>query len=271
MTLSLGQALPWEQMTSINSPDSAPALSADGLAVKVRGLVMRYDALILRGVNLQVAKGQVLAVLGPNGAGKTTMMEVLEGYRRRSAGMVEVLGCDPECAGYGWRERIGIVLQASSDHGLWTVQGLLRHVAAHFPRAWAPADLLARVGLEGRSSEQVSRLSGGQRRRLDLVLGLVGRPELLFLDEPTTGFDPQARRDVWHLLEEVRNTGTTMLLTTHAMDEAERLADVVAVLNGGRIVALGTPEEIKALSPEPGGSLEDAYLHLVASGGAAHG
>ena len=221
---------------------------------------------MLRGLDLEVARGEVLALLGPNGAGKTTTMEILEGYRRRSSGRVTVLGADPQHAGRAWRERIGIVLQSSSGHDLWPVGALLRHVAAHFERPWSCEELLVRVGLAERARDRVGRLSGGQRRRLDLALGLVGRPELLFLDEPTTGFDPQARRDVWRLLEEVRDAGTTILLTTHALDEAERLADRVAVPVGGRIAALGAPEELKCLAPAPGGSLEDAYLHLSGRG-----
>jgi ABC-2 type transport system ATP-binding protein len=205
-------------------------------------------------------------VLGPNGAGKTTLMEVLEGYRRPSAGAVAVLGCDPMAPPDAWHERIGIVLQSVADHGLWPVRALLRHVAAHYPRPWPVDDMLARVGLEDRARARVGALSGGQRRRLDLALGLVGRPELLFLDEPTTGFDPQARRDVWRLLAEVRDGGTTMILTTHALDEAERLADRVAILDGGKIIAVGTPDELKARAPVAGAGLEDAYLHLVAAG-----
>lgn len=225
---------------------------------------MRYgERRVLRGIDLEVARGEVVAILGPNGAGKTSMMEVLEGYRRRSSGRVTVLGCDPQRAGDSWRERVGIVLQSSSDHALWSVGALLEYVAGHFQRPWSCGDLLGRVGLAEHAGERVGRLSGGQRRRLDLALGLVGQPELLFLDEPTTGFDPQARRDVWQLLEEVRDAGTTILLTTHALDEAERLADRVAVLDGGRIAALGTPEQLKRRAGS-GASLEDAYLQLVA-------
>jgi ABC-2 type transport system ATP-binding protein len=247
-------------------PSEPEGVRAEAPAVAVSGLVMRYDATVLQGVDLQVARGEVLAVLGPNGAGKTTMMEILEGYRRPSAGVIEVLGCDPQSAGPEWRERIGIVLQSASDHGLWTVGALVRHVAAHYPRPWPVDDLLGGVGLGDRAGARVGRLSGGQRRRLDLALGLVGRPEVLFLDEPTTGFDPQARRDVWRLLEQVRDGGTAILLTTHALDEAERLADRVTVLDRGQIIAVGSPAELKASALEPGGSLEDAYLALVAGG-----
>jgi ABC-2 type transport system ATP-binding protein len=218
-------------VTSVDTPERNGA-RAEPLAVNVSGLSVRYDAMVLQGVDLQVARGEVFAVLGPNGAGKTTLMEVLEGYRRSSGGVVEVLGCDPACTGNEWSERIGIVLQSASDHGLWTVGALVRHAGAHYSRPWPADDLLAGVGLADRAATRVGRLSGGQRRRLDLALGLVGRPELLFLDEPTTGFDPHARRDVWRLLEEVRDAGTTILLTTHALDEAERLADRIAVLDG---------------------------------------
>lgn len=225
---------------------------------------MRYgERRVLRGVHLEVERGEVVALLGPNGAGKTTTMEILEGYRRRSSGDVTVLGRDPQRAGVAWRARVGIVLQSSSDHALWPVGALLRYVAGHFERPWSCGDLLDRVGLADHAGERVARLSGGQRRRLDLALGLVGQPELLFLDEPTTGFDPQARRDVWQLLEDVRDAGATILLTTHGLDEAERLADRVAVLADGRIVALGTPEQLKR-GAGSGASLEDAYLQLVA-------
>jgi ABC-2 type transport system ATP-binding protein len=183
-------------VTSVDTPERNGA-RAEPLAVDVSGLSVRYDAMVLQRVDLQVARGEVFAVLGPNGAGKTTLMEVLEGYRRSSGGVVEVLGCDPACTGNEWSERIGIVLQSASDHGLWTVGALVRHAAAHYSRPWPADDLLAGVGLADRAATRVGRLSGGQRRRLDLALGLVGRPELLFLDEPTTGFDPHARRDVW--------------------------------------------------------------------------
>ncbi|MEU9607196.1 ABC transporter ATP-binding protein [Streptomyces sp. NPDC048057] len=203
------------------------------------------DRDVLHGIDLDIHRGEVFALLGPNGAGKTTTVEILEGFRRRSAGEVEVLGVDPERGDDAWRGRIGLVLQSWRDHRRWRVAELLKHFATYYPDPRDPAQLLAMVGLADRADQRVELLSGGQRRRLDVALGIVGRPELLFLDEPTTGFDPQARHE-FHLLVErlARFEGVTVLLTTHDLVEAERLADTIAMLVNGRIRACGTPAEL---------------------------
>ncbi|MFG2322312.1 ABC transporter ATP-binding protein [Streptomyces sp. NPDC048568] len=214
--------------------------------VQARALTMAYgDVGILHGVDLDVHRGEVLALLGPNGAGKTTTVEILEGFRQRSGGEVRVLGTDPERGDDAWRARIGLVLQSWRDHRRWRVAELLTHFATYYADPRDPAELLDLVGLTEQAGRQVERLSGGQRRRLDVALGIVGRPELLFLDEPTTGFDPEARRE-FHLLVErlAREEGVTVLLTTHDLVEAERLADRIAMLVGGRIRAHGTPAEL---------------------------
>ncbi|MBZ3906103.1 ABC transporter ATP-binding protein [Streptomyces griseiscabiei] len=217
-----------------------------GPVVHAREVTMTYGAVdVLHGVDLDIHRGEVFALLGPNGAGKTTTVEILEGFRRRSGGEVSVLGEDPERGGDAWRARIGLVLQSWRDHRRWRVGELLRHFAVYYPDPRDPADLLALVGLTDQAGQQVDRLSGGQRRRLDVALGIVGRPELLFLDEPTTGFDPQARHDFHVLVERLaRDEGVTVLLTTHDLVEAERLADRIAMLVGGRVRALGTPTEL---------------------------
>ncbi|RMI30459.1 ABC transporter ATP-binding protein [Streptomyces triticirhizae] len=200
---------------------------------------------VLHGVDLTVRRGEVFALLGPNGAGKTTTVEILEGFRRRSAGEVTVLGADPERGDDAWRGRVGLVLQSWRDHRRWRVGELLTHFASYHPDPRDPAELLALVGLVEQVGQRVERLSGGQRRRLDVALGIVGRPELLFLDEPTTGFDPRARHAFHRLVERLaREEGVTVLLTTHDLAEAERLADRIALLVGGRVRACGTPSEL---------------------------
>ncbi|MFD5764220.1 ABC transporter ATP-binding protein [Streptomyces sp. NPDC127049] len=226
-------------MTGAGRTDTAPVVLA-------RGLTMAYGEVdVLRGVDLDVRRGEVFALLGPNGAGKTTTVEILEGFRRRSGGEVSVLGTDPGLGGEAWRARIGLVLQSWRDHRRWRVAELLTHFATYYPDPRDPVELLSLVGLTQQAGRQVDRLSGGQRRRLDVALGIVGRPELLFLDEPTTGFDPQARHDFHVLVERLaRDEGVTVLLTTHDLAEAERLADRIAVLVGGRIRACGTPAEL---------------------------
>ncbi|MFF3490128.1 ABC transporter ATP-binding protein [Streptomyces sp. NPDC002795] len=214
--------------------------------VHARDITMTYgDIDVLHGVDLDIHRGEVFALLGPNGAGKTTTVEILEGFRRRSAGEVSVLDTDPERGDDAWRARIGLVLQSWRDHGRWRVGELLNHFATYYPDPRDPAELLALVGLTDQADRQVARLSGGQRRRLDVALGIVGRPELLFLDEPTTGFDPEARYEFHALVERLaRDDGVTILLTTHDLVEAERLADRIAMLVGGRIRACGTPAEL---------------------------
>jgi ABC-2 type transport system ATP-binding protein len=214
-------------------------------AIAVRGLRKSYGALeAVRGIDFEVRRGEVFGLLGPNGAGKTTTVEILEGYRRRDAGEVEVLGSDPADAGGAWRERIGVVLQSSAMYETLTVVEMLRLFAGYYREPRPVDEVVSLVGLQEKRDDRVRRLSGGQRRRLDLGLALVGDPELIFLDEPTTGFDPRARRHAWETIRGLRGLGKTILLTTHYLDEAERLADRVAVLAQGRIVASGAPAEL---------------------------
>ncbi len=214
-------------------------------AVQVRDLHKHYgDKHAVDGLDLEVARGEIFAVLGPNGAGKTTTIEILEGFRQRDGGEVLVLGEDPRHAGRTWRTRIGVVLQTANDQAEATVEELVRHFALYYPDPRDPDELIAAVGLTEKAGTRTRQLSGGQRRRLDVALGIVGRPELLFLDEPTTGFDPEARRAFWDLIESLRDDGTTILLTTHYLEEAERLADRCAVVKDGRVVALDAPARL---------------------------
>jgi ABC-2 type transport system ATP-binding protein len=215
------------------------------LAIDVHGLVKAYGSLrAVDDLDLQVHRGQCVALLGPNGAGKTTTTEILEGYRHRDGGEVEVLGVDPGHADQRWRARLGIVLQQVSDLGELTVREALGHFAGYYPNPRPVADVLEQIGLGPKADARVRTLSGGQRRRLDVGLGIVGRPELLFLDEPTTGFDPEARREFWGLIRSLRAEGATILLTTHYLEEAETLADMVGVINKGRVVAFDPPGEL---------------------------
>ena len=214
-------------------------------AISVRDLRKSYGALeAVRGIAFDVQRGEVFGLLGPNGAGKTTTVEILEGYRRRDAGHAEVLGIDPAHAGGDWRERIGVVLQSSAMYETLTVAESLRLFGGYYSSPRPVDEVIELVGLREKRDQRVRRLSGGQRRRLDLGLALVGDPELIFLDEPTTGFDPHARRQAWETLRALRSLGKTILLTTHYLDEAERLADRVAVLRRGEIVAVGPPAEL---------------------------
>jgi ABC-2 type transport system ATP-binding protein len=214
-------------------------------AVRVRGLRKAYDGVeALRGIDFELAAGEVFGLLGPNGAGKTTAVEILEGYRKRDAGEVEVLGFDPQRQEAGLRERIGVVLQQSEHFQVLTVRETLRMFAGYFARPRDPDEVVSLVGLDEKRDARVKTLSGGQKRRLDLAVALVGKPELLFLDEPTTGFDPAARRAAWELIRGLRSLGTTILLTTHYLDEAQELADRIAVLRAGEIVASGSPAEV---------------------------
>jgi ABC-2 type transport system ATP-binding protein len=211
-------------------------------AVAVRGLRKSYgERTAVAGLDLDIHRGEVVALLGPNGAGKTTTVEILEGYRRRDACDVSVLGLDPADATRQWRTRVGIVLQSVTDLSELTVGETVRHFAGYYPAARDPDEVIATVGLTGSATQPTRLLSGGQRRRLDVALGILGRPELLFLDEPTTGFDPAARRQFWDLVESLAHEGTTILLTTHYLEEAERLADRVAVIAAGTIVEVATP------------------------------
>jgi ABC-2 type transport system ATP-binding protein len=216
--------------------------------IEVKGLKKSYDQVhAVRGVDLSIPQGEIFALLGPNGAGKTTTVEILEGFRSRDAGEVSVLGFDPQIKGHAgreWRNRIGIVLQSAADAGDLTVLETIDHFSGYYSKPRNVSEVLNAVGLEEKSGALIRNLSGGQRRRLDVALGIIGSPELLFLDEPTTGFDPEARRAFWALIENLRGTGTTILLTTHYLDEAEALADRVAVINNGQIIEVSTPAEL---------------------------
>lgn len=211
---------------------------------KVYGDPSRGGTVAVDDVTLDIHPGEVFALLGPNGAGKTTIVEILEGYRDRTSGAVTVLGEDPGTPSRTWRQRVGIVLQASSGLDELTVAEIIRHFAHFYPRPRDADELITAVGLEDKRNTRARHLSGGQRRRLDVALGMVGNPDLLFLDEPTTGFDPEARRDFWALISALAHQGTTIVLTTHYLDEAEHLADRVAVITAGRIVALDAPARL---------------------------
>jgi ABC-2 type transport system ATP-binding protein len=223
----------------------APA--AQEPAVRVQGLRCSYGSNeAVRGIDLEVRSGEIFALLGPNGAGKTTTIEILEGFRERSDGEVLVLGCDPSAGGPRWRARLGVVLQNSHPEPELTVRECVSLYAGFYEEPRDVAQTIALVGLEQLAERRCEQLSGGQRRRLDVALALIGDPELVFLDEPTTGFDPAARRDAWELVHGLRSLGKTIVLTTHYMEEAERLADHIAVLAGGEIVATGTPRTLGA-------------------------
>jgi ABC-2 type transport system ATP-binding protein len=220
-------------------------------AISVRGLRKTYGRLeALAGVDFEIEVGEVFGLLGPNGAGKTTTIEILEGYRSRDGGDVEVLGADPARAGLDWRSRIGVVLQSSAMYENFTVAEHVAHFAGYYSRPRPVDEVVELIGLEEKRNARVKTLSGGQRRRLDLGVALVGDPDLVFLDEPTTGFDPAARRAAWEMIRSLRSLGKTVLLTTHYLDEAEQLADRVAVLRGGKIVRVGTPRELTSGTPE---------------------
>lgn len=216
-------------------------------AVHVRGLSKNYGQVCaVRELDLDIHYGEIFAILGPNGAGKSTTIEILEGHRRRDAGDVRVLGEDPGTAGRAWRAKIGIVLQEASDAGMLTVSETVEMFTRCYGTARLPEETLELVGLAGVSRSKVRTLSGGQRRRLDVALGIIGMPELVFLDEPTTGFDPDARRRFWELIRLLASDGTTILLTTHYLEEAAALADRVAVLAGGTVVAVDSPAKLTA-------------------------
>jgi ABC-2 type transport system ATP-binding protein len=220
-------------------------------AVAVRGLTMRYgEHEALKGIDFTIEAGEVFGLLGPNGAGKTTTVEILEGYRRRTGGTVEVLGQDPPHASRAWRNQVGVVLQSSSLYPNLTVRESLRVFAGYYDNPRDVDEVTTIVGLDEKAGARVRTLSGGQARRLDLGLALIGDPTLIFLDEPTTGFDPGARRTAWDTIRNLRSLGKTVLLTTHYLDEAEQLADRVAVLRDGLIVREGTPAELTGGSGE---------------------
>jgi ABC-2 type transport system ATP-binding protein len=214
----------------------------DDVAIRVSGLRKTYGGHVaVDGLDLEVRRGECFALLGPNGAGKTTTVEILEGYRPRTGGDVEVLGTDPRRPTRQWRARVGIVLQSAGEFESSTVEEVVRHFATYYPAPRSPAEVIEAVGLVEKKSERTGTLSGGQRRRLDVALGIIGQPELLFLDEPTTGFDPQARQEFWELIRMLADEGTTILLTTHYLAEAEALANRVGVIDGGRMIEVATP------------------------------
>ena len=213
--------------------------------VSVRDLRKSYGAFTaLHGVSFDIERGETFALLGPNGAGKSTTIEILEGYRDRSGGDASVLGTDPGKGGLAWKARLGIVLQSSGESGAITVREQLSHFASFYPNPRSIDEVIAAVGLESKQKTLIRNLSGGQKRRVDVALGVIGRPELLFLDEPTTGFDPEARHQFWDLVRSLKSDGTTILLTTHYLDEAAQLSDRAGVIADGRLIGLGAIDEI---------------------------
>ena len=221
-------------------------------AISIRGLVKRYgDFVAVDGLDLDIRRGEIFALLGPNGAGKTTTVEICEGYRTRDAGEVRVLGQDPASGDRRWKAQLGIVLQSGAGESQLTVREMLVAQASYYADPRDPDEVLELVGLTAKARVRGKLLSGGQRRRLDVALGIVGRPTLLFLDEPTTGFDPEARRQFWSLIRSLRELGTTMLLTTHYLDEAEALADRVGVIARGRLVEVAVPSSLGGRGSAP--------------------
>ena len=221
-------------------------------AISIRGLVKRYgDFTAVDGLDLDIRRGEIFALLGPNGAGKTTTVEICEGYRTQDSGEVRVLGQDPADGARRWKAQLGIVLQSGAGDSQLTCRELLQAQASYFPDPRDPDEVLALVGLTEKARSRGRSLSGGQRRRLDVALGIIGRPTLLFLDEPTTGFDPEARRQFWSLIRSLRELGTTMLLTTHYLDEAEALADRVGVIARGRLVEVAVPSALGGRETAP--------------------
>lgn len=232
----------------------------------MRGLRKSYQGVTaVDGIDLDIRSGEIFALLGPNGAGKTTTVEILEGYRKRDSGEVRVLGEDPQRAPMSWRYDIGLVLQNAHDMAELSVREMLSHFAFYYPDARNVDEVIDLVGLSEKADARIGHLSGGQRRRVDVALGVVGRPKLLFLDEPTTGFDPEVRRQFWELVRTLAGEGTTILLTTHYLDEAEALADRVAVIAAGRIVAVDTPAELGGRSTQDSSVawLQDGAVHTL--------
>jgi ABC-2 type transport system ATP-binding protein len=241
MTTGSSTSTPTPGVATTRSRSTSGASSA----VTIRGLQKRYgEKQAVDGLDLDIYDGEVFALLGPNGAGKTTTVEILEGYRKRDGGDVSVLGVDPQHGDRRWRTRIGIVTQTSNDIPELTAEEMIRHAALYYPNARDPEDVIQAVGLAEKRGTKARQLSGGQRRRLDVALGVIGRPDVLFLDEPTTGFDPEARRKFWDLIVDLRTSGTTILLATHYLDEAEYLADRVGVILDGKLIELGPPSTL---------------------------
>ena len=224
-------------------------------AIEISGLVKNYGAkAALAGIDLTVERGEIFALLGPNGAGKTTTVEILEGYRKASSGRVSVLGFDPATKGSAaqkWRNQIGIVLQLTNDSADLSIIETISHFANYYEKPRDVQQVIDEVGLREKVNAKARELSGGQRRRLDVALGIIGSPQLLFLDEPTTGFDPEARRSFWELIRTLQSEGTTILLTTHYLDEAQALADRVAVINDGKIIEIATPDTLGGRNNAP--------------------
>ena len=219
--------------------------AAGDTVVSVHGLRKKYGSLTaVEDVDFDIAAGETFALLGPNGAGKSTTIEILEGYRDRTAGEVRVLGIDPGHATRAWKAQLGIVLQSTSEPGVMTVAEQLRHFAKYYPNPRDVDETIAAVGLTEKAGARLSKLSGGQRRRVDVALGIIGNPRLLFLDEPTTGFDPEARREFWDLIRGLKRDGTSILLTTHYLDEAAQLGDRAGVIAGGRMIEIGAIDEL---------------------------
>ncbi len=241
-----GQAQPLREISVAIPFSTATRLASRSVsAIDIRGLVKTYqNTEAVAGIDLSIEAGQVFALLGPNGAGKTTTVEILEGHRTPTAGEVSVLGMNPQHDGRAYRERIGIVLQETAVERELTVTEALGYYGALYPHHRSPGELIELVGLEEKARARIKTLSGGQQRRLELALGLVGDPELIFMDEPTTGFDPSARRQAWSIVENLSTLGKTILLTTHYMDEAQFLADRIAVMSKGKIVAQGAPDTL---------------------------
>jgi ABC-2 type transport system ATP-binding protein len=243
-------------------------VTAGDPAIEVRDLHKRYGEFeAVRGIDIEVRRGEVFGLLGPNGAGKTTTVEILEGYRERSAGEVTVLGHDPGEREIALRKRIGIVLQSSGIYSHLTPREALRHWASFYPNSRDVEEVLTLVGLQEKADARTRTLSGGQLRRLDFALALIGDPELIFLDEPTTGFDPEARRAAWETIRSLRELGKTILLTTHYLDEAQALADRVAIVKDGRVLAIGPPRDLRAHPPaHPPGAAHYRVAYRDASG-----
>ncbi|WP_296665301.1 ABC transporter ATP-binding protein [Demequina sp.] len=234
-------------------------------AITIAGLEKHYgDVRAVDGLDLEIHRGEVFALLGPNGAGKSTTVEILEGFRKRTAGEVSVLGVDPHHSPKGWRANVGVMLQTTSARSALTARESLLHASRYYPHPRDVDETLAAVGLTEKASAKPQTLSGGQRRRLDVALAVIGSPELVFLDEPTTGFDPEARRQFWRLIEGLRGDGTTIVLTTHYLDEADYLADRIGIIAAGRLVALDTPAGLRAQATDARISwVEDGERHLV--------
>lgn len=219
------------------------------LAIEVTGLTKHYGSLhAVDGLDLEIRAGEVFALLGPNGAGKSTTIEILEGFRKRTGGEARVLGQDPQHLAREFRERIGVMLQTTSGGTLLTAREQISHASRLYPNPGNVDEIIAAVGLEDKADAKPGTLSGGQRRRLDVALAVIGRPQLVFLDEPTTGFDPEARRQFWKLIESLTDDGTTVLLSTHYLDEADYLADRIGIISRGRMVALDTPAGLRAMA-----------------------